>query len=80
MMEVWKSGGRTLLFVGMPVQPTRPRLMMVASKGTGDMSQSAHRQNEISPGNWLEGGGEMGKLVRSMDWAETTLEIGRAHV
>src|SRR5258708_2434420 len=37
------------------------------------MSQSAHRQNDISPGNWLEGGGEMGKLVRSMDWARTTL-------
>src|SRR5258708_36992051 len=33
MMEVWKSCRRTLLFVGMPVQPARPRLMMVASKG-----------------------------------------------
>jgi signal transduction histidine kinase len=37
------------------------------------MSQSGNRQNDISPGSWLEGGGEMGKLVRSMEWAGTPL-------
>ncbi len=36
------------------------------------LSTSA-RQLETNPENWLVGGGEMGNLVRSMDWTKTPL-------
>ena len=41
--------------------------MANAISGRGDARKDAR------PENWLSGGGEMGKLVRSMDWTKTPL-------
>jgi len=36
-------------------------------------SRRSHGRDQGGPGDWLVGGGEMGALVRSMDWAKTPL-------
>lgn len=35
------------------------------------MSSQAYKPKEASPPDWFIGGGEMGKLIRSMDWSKT---------
>ena len=38
------------------------------------MSEPTHLPHPIDPDlNWLAGGGEMGELIRSMDWSATPL-------
>jgi hypothetical protein len=38
-----------------------------------DVSDQPKDQKEISTADWLVGGGEMGALIRSMDWSKTPL-------
>jgi signal transduction histidine kinase len=40
---------------------------------SADSSKSSHSTVIAGPEDWLVGGGEMGKLIRSMDWAKTPL-------
>src|SRR5213593_2938489 len=41
--------------------------------GAGVSHNRTKKAGETGSGDWLVGGGEMGKLVRSMDWAKTPL-------
>src|SRR2546422_5470487 len=40
---------------------------------TDEMPESGDVRKDTPPQDWLAGGGEMGKLVRSMDWSKTPL-------
>src|SRR5881296_2107889 len=49
------------------LRPGAPR------SGAGVSHNGTKKAGETGSGDWLVGGGEMGKLVRSMDWAKTPL-------
>src|SRR2546427_7310003 len=49
------------------LRPGAPR------SGAGVSHNGTKKAGETGSGDWLVGGGEMGKLVRSMDWARTPL-------
>lgn len=46
---------------------------MTSATIDAEMHGRTQREKEASGEGWLVGGGEMGKLIRSMDWAATPL-------